>query len=167
MTIRNPIDIASRVSPELTSLIETIITQLESDDPVTLGIVRTVISYDIPEDMSEVEEMHHFDVEESVVDELDDLIEEFGESAPAVDFIYAFASEPLSRVIEAVMNDENRENPPTLETIKDAILAGLPGRLLGEGVLEEDEDDQLLPEIDNLIERYGADALAEEYLRYE
>jgi len=167
MTIRNPIDIASRVSPELTSLIETIITQLESDDPVTLGIVRTVISYDIPEDMSEVEEMHHFDVEESVVDELDELIEEFGESAPAVDFIYAFASEPLSRVIEAVMNDENRENPPTLETIKDAILAGLPGRLLGEGVLEEDEDDQLLPEIDNLIERYGADALAEEYLRYE
>jgi hypothetical protein len=167
MTIRNPIDIASRVSPELTSLIETIITQLESDDPVTLGIVRTVITYDIPEDMSEVEEMHHFDVEESVVDELDELIEEFGESAPAVDFIYAFASEQLSRVIEAVMNDENRENPPTLETIKDAILGGLPGRLIGDGVLEEDEADQLLPEIDNLIERYGADALAEEYLRYE
>ena len=167
MTIRNPIDIASRVSPELTSLIETIITQLESDEPVTLGIVRTVITYDIPEDMSEVEEMHHFDVEESVIDELDELIEEFGESAPAVDFIYAFASEPLSRVIEAVMNDENRENPPTLETIKDAIIDGLPGRLLGEGVLEEDEADQLLTEIDNLIERYGADALAEEYLRYE
>jgi len=167
MTIRNPIDIASRVSPELTSLIETIITQLESDEPVTLGIVRTVITYDIPEDMSEVEEMHHFDVEESVVDELDELIEEFGESAPAVDFIYAFASEPLSRVIEAVMNDENRENPPTLETIKDAILDGLPSHLLGEGVLEEDEDDQLLPEIDNLIKRYGGDALAEEYLRYE
>ena len=167
MVIRNPIDIACRVSPELTSLVETIITQLESDEPVTLGMVRTFITYDLPEEMSEVEEMHHFDVEESVVDELDELIEEFGESAPAVDFIYAFASEPLSRVIEAVLNDENRENPPTLETIKDAILAGLPGRLVGDGVLEEDESEQLLPEIDSLIERYGVDAMAEEYLRYE
>jgi hypothetical protein len=66
-----------------------------------------------------------------------------------------------------VLNDENRENSPTLETIREAILDGLPGRLVGDGVLEEDEDDQLLPEIDNLIERYGGDALAEEYLRYE
>lgn len=165
--IRNPIDIATRVSPELTSLIETIIDQLESDEPVTLGIIRKFITYDIPKEMSEVEEMHHFDVDESVVDEVDELIAEFGESAAAVDFIYAFASEPLTRVIEAVLNDENRENSPTLETIREAILDGLPGRLVGDGVLEEDEDDQLLPEIDNLIERYGADALAEEYLRYE
>ena len=165
--IRNPIDIATRVSPELTSLIETIIDQLESDEPLTLGIVRKFITYDIPKEMSEVEEMHHFDVDESVVDEVDELIAEFGESAAAVDFLYAFASEPLSRVIEAVLNDENRENSPTLETIREAILDGLPGRLVGDGVLEEDEDDQLLTEIDNLIERYGADALAEEYLRYE
>jgi hypothetical protein len=165
--IRNPIDIATRVSPELTSLIETIIDQLESDEPLTLGIVRKFITYDIPKEMSEVEEMHHFDVDESVVDEVDELIEEFGESAAAVDFLYAFASEPLSRVIEAVLNDENRDNSPTLETIREAILDGLPGRLVGDGVMEEDEDDQLLPEIDNLIERYGADALAEEYLRYE
>jgi len=165
--IRNPIDNATRVSPELTSLIETIIDQLESDEPLTLGIIRKFITYDIPKEMSEVEEMHHFDVDESVVDEVDELIGEFGESAAAVDFIYAFASEPLTRVIEAVLNDENRENSPTLETIREAILDGLPGRLVGDGVLEEDEDDQLLPEIDNLIERYGADALAEEYLRYE
>lgn len=165
--IRNPIDIASRVSPELTGLIEIIINQLETDEPVTLGAIRTFITYDIPEEMSESEGMHHFDVDESVVDELNGLIEGFGESAPAVDFIYAYASEQLSRVIEAVMNDESRENPPTLEVVRDAILAGLPGRLVGDGVLEEDECDQLLPEIDSLIDRYGADAMAEEYLRYE
>jgi len=165
--IRNPIDIASRVSPELTSLIETIITQLESDEPVTLGIVRTFITYDIPEEMSEVEEMHHFDVEESVIDELDELIEEFGESAPAVDFIYAYASEPLTRVIETVINDENRENMATLTTVKEALLGGLAARLVGDGVLEDDEADQLLPEIDSLIERFGDDAPAEDYLRYE
>lgn len=165
--IRNPIDITTRVSTELTSLIEIIINQLESDEPVTLGAIRTFITYDLPEEMSETEEMHHFDVDESVVDEVDGLIEQFGESAPAVDFIYAFASEPLTRVIEAVINDDNYENSPTLETIKEAILDGLPGKLVGDGVLEDDEGDQLLAEINNLIEHYGEDAMAEEYLRYE
>jgi len=165
--IRNPIDIASRVSPELTGLIETIINQLESDEPVTLGAIRSFVMNEMPAEMGETEEMHHFDVNESVVDELDELIEGFGESAPAVDFIYAFASEQMTRVIEEVMNDENRENPPTLAAIRDAILAGLPGRMVGNGVLDEDEDDQLLPEIENLIDRFGANAPAEEYLRYE
>ena len=165
--IRNPIDIASRVSPELTSLIETIIDRLESDEPVTLGAIRTFIAHDMPGEMSEAEEMHHFDVEESLIDELDELIEGFGESAAAVDFTYATASEPLSRVIEEVVNDENRDNAATLGDVREAILNGLPSRLVGDGVLDEEDDDQLLPEIDNLIERYGADAMAEEYLRYE
>lgn len=49
--------------------------------------------------------------------------------------------------------DENREN--------------LPARLVGNGVLEEEEDDLLMPEIEELIERSGDDALAEEFLRYE
>ncbi len=64
-------------------------------------------------------------------------------------------------------NDENRENPPTLETVKEAIASGLSARLVGDGVLEEDEDDALLAEIEALIRRYGADSLAEDFLRYE
>jgi hypothetical protein len=165
--IRNPIDIASRVSPELSSLIETLIDQLESDEPVTLASVRSFIQHGMPVEIDEEEHMHHFDVDESVVDELDELIEQFGESAAAMDFIYAFASEPLSRVIEEVVSDENRENPPTLEDVQKAIVDGLGGRLVGEGILEEDEDDVLMPEIKSLIDRFGADALAEDFLRYE
>lgn len=165
--IRNPIDIASRVSPELSSFIQTIIDRLESDDPVTLGAVRSFITDDLPAEISETEEMHHFDVEESLVDELDELIEGFGESAAAVDFISATVSEPLSRVIEEVINDENRDNVATLGDVRAAILQGLPSRLVGNGVLDEEEDDLLLPEIDSLIEQNGEDALAEEFLRYE
>jgi hypothetical protein len=165
--IRNPIDIASRVSPELSSLIETLINQLETDEPVTLASVRSFIKHELPAEIDEDEQMHHFDVDESVVDELDELIEQFGESAAAMDFIYAFASEPLSRVIEDVVSDENRENPATLANVQEAIVNGLAGRLVGEGILEEDEDDVLMPEIENLIDRFGADALAEEFLRYE
>ena len=165
--IRNPIDIASRVSPELTSLIETIINQLDTDEPVTLTSIRSFITNELPVEINETEQMHHFDISESLIDELDALIEEFGESAAAVDFVYAFASEQLSRVIEDVVSDDNRENPATLEDVKEAIVNGLAGRLVGEGILEEDEDDMLMPEIENLIDRFGADALAEDFLRYE
>jgi hypothetical protein len=165
--IRNPIDVASRVSPELSSLIETLSNRFDSGEPLTLASVRSFIGHELPDEMDEDEEMHHFDVDESVIDELDELIEQFGESAAAMDFIYAFASEALSRAIETVMDDENREMPPTLEDVHEAILDGLGGRMVGDGMLEEDEDDVLLPEIESLIERYGADALAEEFLRYE
>ena len=165
--IRNPIDIATRVSPELSGLIETIVNQLDSDEPVTLASVRSFIAHELPDEANETEEMHHFDIGESIVDELDALIDEFGESAAAIDFVSVFASEPLSRAIETVVNDENRENPPTLEVVREAITNGLAARLIGDGVLEDDEADLLMPEIEELIERSGEDALAEEFLRYE
>lgn len=165
--IRNPIDIASRVSPELSRLIESIINQLDTSEPITLDSVRAFIAHELPAEINETEQLHHFDIGESLIDELDALIEEFGESAAAVDFVYAFASEPLSRVIETVVDDENRENPATLTAVKEAMVNGLASRLVGEGVLEEDEDDVLMSEIENLIDLFGADALAEEFLRYE
>ena len=165
--IRNPIDIASRVSPELSSLIESIINQSDSDEPVTLASIRAFITQELPAEFNETEQMHHFDNGESLIDELDEQIELFGESAAAIDFVYAFASEQLSRVIDEVANDENREYPATLANVKEAIVTGLAGRLVGEGILEDDEDDVLMPEIDNLIDRFGTDATAENFLRYE
>lgn len=165
--IRNPIDIASRVSPELSGLIETIIDRLETDEPITLASVRSFIEDDFPAELDEAEHIHHFDSVESLFDELDELIEQFGESAAAADFVYAFASEQLSRVIEEIVSDESRDNPPTLSTIKEAMEHGQVSRMVGDGSLEEDEDDVLMPELDNLIERFGADAPAEDFLRYE
>lgn len=165
--IRNPIDIATRVSPELSALIEDLIDQLESDELITLGSVRSFIARELPEEIDESEHMHHFDNAESLVDELDNLIDGFGESAPAADFVCAYASEPLSRVIEAAANDENRENPLTLGETRDALSAGLSGRLVGEGTLEDDEAEMIVPELDAMIERFGADAVAEDFLRYE
>lgn len=165
--IRNPIDIASRVSPELSRLIESVINQLDTGEPVTLGAIRLFIARELPAEISEAEHVHHFDSEESLVDELDGLIAGFGESAAAVDFMYVYASEPLSRAIETVMDDENRERPATLEDVSEALADGLAGRLIGDGVLEEDEADMLLPELNELIDRFGPDAMAEDFLRYE
>jgi hypothetical protein len=165
--IRNPIDISGRVSPELSGLIQGIIDQLDTDEPITLAAVRSFIVNDLPAEIDESEEMHHFDVDESLIDELDVLIDQFGESAVAVDFVHAFASEALSRAIDALMDDQDQENPVTLSEVRDAIVDGLGSRLVGDGVLEEDEADMLMAEIESLIERYGPDATAEDFLRYE
>ncbi|HKB60917.1 MAG TPA: hypothetical protein VKC56_12830 [Gallionellaceae bacterium] len=165
--LRNPIDISGRVSPELSSLIENLLDRLDSDELLTLGGVRTFIADDLPREIDESEHLHHFDNAESLVDELDRLIEGFGESAPASDFIHAYASEALSRAIEAAADDENRENPLTLGETREALTNGLAGRLVGNGTLEDDEVEMLAPELDAMIERFGADAVAEDFLRYE
>jgi hypothetical protein len=165
--IRNPIDVATRVSPNLSALIESRLNDADIDPPITLATIRTFVIDLLPAAFTETEQLHHFDVNESLLDELDGLIDEFGETALAIDFVQDAASEPLSRVIEAVMYDENRQAPPTLGAIKEAIFSGLLARLVGEGALDEDEDDGLLAEIDTLIERYGEEALAENFLRYE
>ena len=65
------------------------------------------------------------------------------------------------------MDGQDQENPVTLSEVRDAIVGGLTSRLIGDGVLEEDEADMLMPEIENLIEHYGPDATAESFLRYE
>ncbi len=165
--IRNPIDIASRVSPELSGLILSIIDQLDTDEPITLTAVRSFITHELPAEIDETEEMHHFDVDESLIDELDELIDQFGESAVAVDFVHAFASEALSRAIDAMLDEQEQENPVTLSEVRDALVDGLGGRLVGDGVLEDDEADMLMPEIESLIDHYGPDATAEDFLRYE
>lgn len=165
--IRNPIDVATRVTPRLSSLIERLVNDPDADEAPTLGTVREFFTGLLPPAFNEAERMHHFDVSESLLDELNTLIEEFGRDAPAADFVRASASEPMSRVIEAVVNDENRENPPTLGAVRTAVAGGLGARLVGDGVLDEDEDDALMAEIESLIERFGPDKLAEDLLRYE
>lgn len=165
--IRNPIDVATRVSPNLSALIENRINRSEPDQIITLEIVREFLTGLLSDAFTETEQLHHFDVNESLLDELNALIEEYGETAAAIDFIQKVASEPLSRVIEAAINERDPDNPSTLDMVREAMITGLTARLVGEGALEEDEDDDLIAEIDALINRYGSDALAEAFIRYE
>jgi hypothetical protein len=165
--IHPPIDVASRVSPNLSALLDSRVNNPECQQPVTLRAVRRFLADLLPASFNEAESLHHFDISESLVDELDALIEEFGDTVLAIDFVQVNASEALTRAIEAVVNDDNRENPPTLASIRDALLGGLGARLVGDGVLEDDEDDTLLSEIDALIDHFGTDTLAEELIRYE
>lgn len=175
--IRNPVDVSVLVSPRLSALIEKVVNDPDATEPVTLGKVRDFLQSLLPQGFVESERLHHIDIGESLLDELNTLIEEFGEDALASDFVRAYASEALSRVIEVLLDheetgeegeeSEEREGLLTLAGVRQAIANGIGAHLVGEGVLDEDEDEGLAAEIDALIEHYGPDKLAEEVLRYE
>jgi hypothetical protein len=159
-----PIDIASRVSPELSSVIEARVNDPDADQPVTLWSVRVSLAEGGLSETREADRLH-FDGNQSLIAELDALIEQFGPDALAIDFVAVKASEQLSRVIDAAMQDP--DIPPTLAAVREAMNHGLVARLVGEGAIDPDEDETLLAEIDGLIERFGGDADAEAFVRYE
>ena len=165
--IRNPVDAAVYVSPQLSAFLDRLVNDPDVEQPISLAQVRSYLSNMLSESFREAERMHHFDVSDSILDELGELIDGFGPSALAVEFAQVGASEALTRVIEAVMDDGGRVLPPTLGEVHEAMLGGMVNRLVGDGVLDEDEDDALEIEIEALIGRFGSDALAEEFMRYE
>jgi hypothetical protein len=159
-------DAASRVSPELSAFIETLVNDPDAEEPITLGDVRRIVTSGLRGEAYEAERVH-FESRETVLAEIDALVEQYGEEAPALDFVTVKASDALSRVIEAMMNDPNTPQRPTLGAVRDAMLHGLVARLVGEGAIDSDEDETLLGEVESLIGHHGQDALAEEVLRYE
>lgn len=165
--IHNPMDVSTHVTPQLSALIERLVNDPDADEAATLSTVRDYLTGLLPPAFNEAERMHHFDVSESMIDEINTLIDEFGADAAAADFVRSNATEALSCVIEAMVDDENRAGPPTLSAVRQALSDGLGARLVGEGVLDEDEDDALMAEIDALLEHFGPDAIAEDLLHYE
>lgn len=165
--IHNPLDVSIHVTPRLSALIESVVNNPDGPDEPTLDTVHRHFAELLSGGFDDMEHTPRFDLSDSLEDELACLIEEYGPDARAVDFMRSQASEGLTCVIEAVVNDENRENPPTLGEIRVLLASGLGARLVGEGVLDEDEDDTLLDELDSLIEHFTEDALAEDFLRYE
>jgi hypothetical protein len=164
--MRLPIDIATRVSPELSALIEGLVNNPDFEEPITLGFVREQFAAGLLGQIEQAEQLHA-DAEQTMLAEIDTLIAQFTEEAPAIDFVAVRASEPLSRVIEAMMNDPNTPQRPTLHAVRAALTHGCAARLVGDGVLDPDEDETLLAELDNLIERFGPELPAEHLMRYE
>jgi hypothetical protein len=161
MTLRPPIDVAAHVSAELSALIEAMVDDPDREQPPTLEDVQVALK-----NSPEGDRLHPQN-RASVVIELDDLIAEFGNEAPAVDFVGTKASEALSRVIEAAMDDPELTDSPTLRAVREAMVNGLTARLVGNGVIEGDEDATLLGEIDGLIRRHGENEMAETFIRLE
>jgi hypothetical protein len=163
--MKAPIDAASRVSAELSAAIEKLVNDPDREEPASLGEVRAELA-GAGVDAQQLAVMHPQD-RASMLVELDDLIEEFGAEALAADFVAVKASEALSRAIEAAMDDVSLTEEPTLGAVRTALNQGLIARLVGDGVIDADDDTPLLAEIDELIARHGEDAVAEDFIRFE
>lgn len=164
--MKMPIDVATRVSRELGSVIEAMIDNPERDEPPTLEEVRYVVNQ-MADDADRWDEAMHPQERTSVLREIDDLVDEFGGEAPAVDFLAVKASEELSRIIEVAMENPLVRHEPTLGAVRDAMANGLIARLVGDGTIEPDQDQTLLAEIDDLVQLHGPDVLAEDFVRFE
>ena len=167
MAIRLSIDVATRISPELSALIEELMNEPDREvPPQTLEEVRVALIRRGTAGTRETEFLHPQD-EASLLVELDRLIDEYGKEAPAIEFVVAKASEGLSRVIQTAMDDSRFPRAPTLGAIRDAMVSGLTAGLIGEGTIDEDDEGVLLGEIDEMIRRYGEETLAETLVRFE
>jgi hypothetical protein len=165
MPIRPSIDIATRVSAELSALFAKTAADPDRESPPTLGDVRALLRHrSAPARQTEF--LHPKDTESLLV-ELDALIEEYGPEAAVADFTGALASEGLSRLIEAVINDPALPKRPSLAVLREAMAGGLIARLAGSGAIDEDDHTALLAEVDEFIRRYGKAVPAENFIRYE
>ncbi len=162
-----PIAVMSRVSESMSELIEMLVNDPDIDVPITLGTIRNRLKYTLAS-MDIAADRHDFGNEESLYAEIEALIEEFGKDAPAIDFAAVKASEPLSELIEALLDyAEDEDVVATLGRVREAIASGLAPHLVGAGMFEAEEEQTLLAEVDALIERYGEETLAEEVLGFD
>jgi len=155
-----------RVSRELSAVIEAIANDPDVTTPVTLGLVRDRLRQTLA-GFAEAERVHEFGDEEMLSAEIAALIDEYGEDAIATELVNDKASEALSTVIETVLDESDEDIVPTLGDVREAMRSGLLARLIGEGMLDEEDEQPLEAEIDALIERFGAEEPAENLLRYE
>jgi len=159
------VDVSTRVSGTLSTVIGAVLNAAE-EEAVTLAMVRFAMNRGLVSDLIDAGRLPPGS-EYALSGEIERLIEEFGEDAPAADFESAEASEALSRVIQAELDGRDEPGIPTLGSVHESMLHGLAARLVGEGAIDPDEEQTLLAEMEALIARFGADVPAELYLRYE
>ena len=161
MTI--PEHVYDNTSEELSQVMAALLDDEEIAQPATLADVREAVLARVKTVTVPLNRFSSDDWQQ-LHDEIDALIEEYGEDALAVRFVRAWASEPLQRLIEAGL-DEYGE--PTLGVMFEAAERGLLSRLIGQGEIDDDEAQTLIAELQALIDRHGPDALAEGFLGAE
>lgn len=164
--MRNVIEVDGRVSQELSTVIELIAGDPDLEEEVTLGFVRDKLRQTLA-GFAEAERIHLFGDEDTLCAEIDGLIEEYGDDIMAADLAVVKASEDLSVIIEALLDETDEEMALTLEEVRGAMADGLMASLVGDGLVEPDDEQTLQAEIEALVERLGGDTLAETVLRFE
>ncbi len=157
-------DVSGDISPGLAKTILFLINSPNATEEFTLGDVAEAIREGVLKHLIEIERIDDGD-EEDIEKEVEALVERHGESVLARELVRFRASENLATIIRALMRERDREQPPTLAVVFDAMTgSSLMGDLVGAGEIDPDEDDTLIDEIRQLIDLHGDEAPAEDLL---
>lgn len=159
MTI--PGDVFENLSEELSTVIATVLDDEMVGQPATLASVREAVLADIKTATIPLNRFSSDQVQQ-MRDEIDALIDEFGDDALAVGFFKPWASEPLRHLIDALRDDTGEV---TLGDTLEAAQRGLLANLIAEGEIPDDESQTVIGELQALIGHHGADVLAQEFIR--
>ena len=155
-------DVYENTSEALSTVIEHVLDDDEIAQPATLASVREEILKDIKTTTIPLNRFSDDQVQE-LRDEIDYLIDEYGEDAFAERFLKPRASQALTLLIEAGID---KLGEPTLAQLFAELESGLLANLIGKGELDDDEAQTVTAELQALIEKHGTDAIAEEFVRY-
>lgn len=155
-------DVYENTSEALSAVIEKVLDDEEIAQPATLVSVREEVLKGIKTATIPLNRFSD-DQEQELRDEIDYLIDEYGEDALAVRFLKPLASQALTQLIEAGMD---KLGEPTLAQLFNELESGLLANLIAKGELDDDEAQTVIAELQALIDKHGDDAIAEEFMRY-
>ena len=153
-------DVYENTSDALSGVIQKVLDDDEIAQPATLESVREEILSAVHTPTIPLNRFSDDQIQE-LRDEIDYLIEEFGNDALAVGFLRPRASQALTVLIEAGID---KLGEPSLAQLFDELESGLLANLIAKGELEDDETQTVIAELQALIDRHGPEALAEEFI---
>lgn len=151
-------------SRELALAIQQEMVNEEHPQPPTLGSLLASMRQGLYEELV-VNQRIDAELEQSIIDELATLVESYGDEALAEDFVEYSATDTLASAMTVMLNNLDPDQPPTLVTLRSAILNGLATRLVASGEVDLDDEPSLLAEVEDLIKLHGEDTPAELFLR--
>ena len=155
-------DVNESTSEALSAVIEKVLNDEEIAQPATLDSVREEVLKGVKTVTIPLNRFSDDQLQE-LRDEIDYLIEEYGKDAAAVRFLKPRASQALTQLIDAGID---KLGELSLAQLFDELENGLLANLIAKGELDDDEAQTVIAELQALINKHGADAIAEEFVRY-
>jgi len=155
-------DVYENTSEALSAVIEKVLNDEEIAQPASLASVREEVLKGVKTVTIPLNRFSDDQLQE-LRDEIDYLIEEYGKDALAVRFLKPRASQALTQLIDAGID---KLGEPSLVQLFDELENGLLANLIGKGEIDDDEAQTVTAELQALINKYGPEAIAEEFVRY-
>ena len=155
-------DVYENTSEDLSTVILKVLNDDEIAQPATLASVRKEILKGVKADTIPLNTFSD-DRVQALRNEIEALIDEYGDYALAVRFFKPRASHSLTKLIEAGIE---KLGEPTLSRLFEELEHGLLAQLIAEGELDDNEAQTVTAELQALIEKHGSDAIAEDFVRY-